>query len=135
MQTPTSPFEGVCGYPLDTPFGKEHKFIIHQAQDGDSLSMYANYYQTSVDAIRALNYRLPVPLLKEWVVVILVGETQAGDLPSFETYLASNTGSSIESLARELSTDPAALKQYNDFDESCRAFSGWLLIPRQKPAP
>jgi hypothetical protein len=121
----------ICGHPLDIPFGVEHQFVIHQAQNGDSLDMYANNFHTSVDVIRAVNSQLPIPLRKDWVLVIPIGETQLdSSVPAFEPYLVSETNSSITTLAAEFSTDPIALKQYNDLDESCQAFSGWLLIPQ-----
>lgn len=97
--------------------------------------MYEDTYHTSVNAILAVNYQLSIPLRKDKVLVIPVGQTNAGDLPAFETYLASETNSSVEALARQLSTDPTALKRYNGLDESCRAFSGWLLIPKQTSCP
>lgn len=134
-QTPEPTPVGVCGYLLDKSFGGEHKFVIHQAQPGESLGMYASEYQTSVNAILAVNYSLPVPLQEKWVLVIPVGETQTQELPVFEPYLASETDGSAEELAGKLSTDLTALKLYNAFDESCRTFSGWLLVPRQKPSP
>jgi len=122
----------VCGHPLDQSFGTTPPFIIHRAQDGDSLDLYANNYHTSVEAIKAVNYELPIPLRREWVLVIPVGATQEAGLPIFQPYLVSEMSSSIESLAGEFSTDPAAVKQYNELNDDCQTFSGWLLIPRLK---
>jgi len=97
--------------------------------------MYEDLYNTSVNAILAVNYQMTLPLRKGRVLVIPVGETNVKDLPVFEIYKVSETDSSIEKLASQLSTDPAELKRFNNLDESCRAFFGWLLIPHQRPTP
>ncbi len=125
----------LCGYKLDIPFGQEIKFSIHQAQGGDSLNKYAESYDTSVEAIQAVNYRLPIPLRKDWVVVIPHYTKRVPGVPAFEPYLITDSNISIGSLAQKLSTDPEALKKYNGLSENCPALSGWVLIPHKKLSP
>jgi hypothetical protein len=125
----------LCGHPLDVPFGSKHVFIIHQAGGGESLNMYAINYKTSVAAILAVNYQLPVPLRNQSILVIPIGETKLDALPSFEPRQADATANSVETLAARFSTNLLELEQYNDFNESCHTFYGWLLIPHQNPTP
>ncbi len=130
--TPSPSPMGQCGHQFETSFGSNYHFIIHRAHNGDSLNMYADTYHTSVEAIQALNYRLPIPMWKDWVLVIPVGETQVAGLPPFETYEVTEPGIPPEMLAQQLSVDAALLREYNDFDQSCQLIIGWLVVPREE---
>jgi hypothetical protein len=126
---------GQCGHQFEAPFGSNHQLIIHRVQNGDSLNMYADTYHTSVGAIQALNYHLPIPMWKDWSLVIPVGETQVSDLPPFEAYQVTDPGITLVALAEKLSVDLEALRRYNDFEQSCKQVSGWLLVPRENATP
>jgi hypothetical protein len=124
-----------CGYSLDTQFGTDVKFTLHQIAIGENLDKFTEQYQTTVDAIRAVNYSLPVPVWENWIVVIPVGVSDAKGLPSFEPYQADGTIFSLEDLALQLSADAQSLRKYNAFDDSCTIFRGWLIVPRTPKTP
>lgn len=133
--TPTPSPLGQCGRQLETSFGSNPGLLIHRVRSGDSLNMYADTYHTSVEAIQALNYRLPIPMWKDWVVVIPPGQTQVLDLPSFELYQVTEPGTTLTELSSRLSVDSESLMRYNDFDASCRTVMGWLLVPHSDTTP
>jgi hypothetical protein len=127
---PTSIPEGTCGHALDTPFGKKIKFLIHRVARGENLTLYARQYETSTNAILAINYQLPMPVWEDWMIVIPVKTLDVSELPPFEPYQAIGTRLSLSELARQLNTDAQSLYSYNAFEGPCKLFSGWLLVPR-----
>jgi hypothetical protein len=127
--------EGTCGHALDIPFGRNVQFVIHRVVRGENLTLYAKQYHTSTDAILAVNHHLPLPVWEDWIIVIPVEATDVSGIPPFEPYQVIGTIVSIGKLAQELGTDSRSLSTYNAFEATCRAFSGWLLIPRKTAAP
>jgi hypothetical protein len=125
----------VCGHTLDTPFGNQTKFLMHRVLTGENLTVYADQYQTTTDAIVAINYHLPLPVWADWVVIIPVGYSDVSSLPPFEPYSATNERMSIEAMAGKLNTDLELFRTYNAFDGTCGVFSGWLLVPRVQATP
>lgn len=129
----TSTPEGMCGHALDVPFGKNTRFVVHRVRRGENLNLYATQYQTSTNAILAVNYHLPMPVWEDWIIVIPVETTDVSRVPPFEPYQAIETRISLDDLAEQLNTDPQSLYKYNAFEGACKSFSGWLLIPRKQP--
>lgn len=119
-----------CGHPLDTPFGGTVKFLLHRILPGENLTIYADTYRTNTNAILAVNFRLPLPVWADWVVVIPFQIDAVTGMPPFEPYEATDMRVSLEALAGQLGTDAAALKTYNGFPDNCGSFNGWLIIPR-----
>jgi len=124
-----------CGYTLDTPFGVDVKFTLHQIASGENLDKLAVQNQTTMEAISAVNYSLPLPVWENWIVVIPVGVSDVTGLPSFEPYQADGTIFSLEELALQLSADEQSLSKFNAFNDSCTIFKGWLIVPRAAKTP
>lgn len=133
-RTPVSTAPGVCGHQLDQPFGPGPQFIIHQAGGGDSLNMYEITYRTSLRAIEGINDPFPIPLRKDSIVVIALDTLEVGDLPVFRPFLVSNRNTPIETMAFKVAADLLAFERYNEFDDSCRDFIGWVLAPHERAA-
>lgn len=131
----TSTPTGICGHVLDVPFGKEVKFVLHRVISGENLTMYAEQYDTTVNAILNINYRLPSPVWENWIVVIPLDNNNVSNLPPFETYQEMGSVPTLNELARGLKADPQAFQRYNAFEEGCSSYSGWLLIPREAETP
>lgn len=130
-----TPLPKRCGYTLDTPFGVDVKFTLHQIASGENLDKLAVQHQTTVDAIRSVNYSMPLPVWEDWIVVIPVGILDVKELPSFEPYRADGTIFSLEELALQLNADAQSILKYNAFDASCTLFKGWLIVPRTPKVP
>ncbi len=135
IRSSSTPLPKRCGYTLDTPFGADVKFTLHQIASGENLDKLAVQHETTVDAIRAVNYSMPVPVWEDWIVVIPVGFSDVKGLPSFEPYRADGTIFSLEELALQLNADAQSLLKFNAFDVSCKLFKGWLIVPRTPKVP
>ena len=109
------------------------KFLLHRILPGENLTIYADTYGSTTTAILSVNDRLPLPVWADWVVVIPFQTNNVDGVPPFEPYQAVDMRISLDELARQLSTDPDSLRKYNDFQEPCAIFSGWLLVPRPTP--
>ncbi len=117
---------------LETPLGIDHKFLIHQVQPGDSLDLIAGRNGTTVEALRALNYRLPSPLIPGpgWAIVVPLNFVDTKGLPAFEVYSVTEE-ISLKDLAAKLSVDLDQFKYYNALDDNFIPRAGdWLLVPR-----
>ena len=128
-----TPIPNRCGYSLDTPFGSAIKFLLHQIASGENLDKLAEKYQTAVDAIRAVNYDMPVPVWENWIVVIPVEVSDVKGLPAFEPYQADGTIFSLSDLALQLGVDMESISKYNAFTDACTVFRGWMIVPRTSP--
>lgn len=124
-----------CAYPLETLIGMEGQFLVHQVEYGESMITLTENYQTTAEAIGAVNYFFPSPLWAELVIVIPLGITEVDDLPSLRPVLLDEDDISIEELADDLSVSTSALIEFNQMDLSCRSFHGWVLIPAEKINP
>ena len=124
---------------LDVPIGTDYKFVIHRVLDGENLDQYAAKYNTSVEAILAVNYKLKHPAWTDTLVVIPIGFTDVAKLPSFVVYQVSekDRGISVELLAKYLRVTPLDLKYYNGWTNAGdRPLVGdYLLVPRPRPIP
>jgi len=119
---------------LDSPIGHENKFIIHRAVAGETLGLYATQYNTTVSAIRAINYQLPTVLYIDQILVIPVDITDVYKLPVFETFQISGDGLTVPELVEELRVDMDAFRLHNNIPMNYVFKSGeWVLVPRQLP--
>lgn len=120
----------ICGYQLDQTIHAGYELILHRASGGESLNKYAGDYNTSVNAILAANYQLPVPLRVDWVLVIPVGISDVQGMPPFEPYFESTQDLPLIEIAQMLSISPTVLRKSNGFTAECQTVTGWLLVPR-----
>lgn len=121
---------------LETPIGGEIQFIIHRVKEGETLQMFADQYNTTVEAITAINYDLIVPLWAHWLVIIPVNITEVNDLPAFEAHQVAEEGIRVRELAEQLSASLEDMMRYNNIDANHTLHAGeWLLIPRERLQP
>lgn len=121
---------------LETPIGNEIQFIIHRVKEGETLGIFADQYNTTVDAITAINHDLIVPLWAHWLVVIPLDITDVSELPTFEPYQVEVEGILLRELAEEVSASLDDMVRYNAIDADHVLHTGeWLLIPREKQQP
>ncbi|MGB2963638.1 MAG: hypothetical protein WBB69_06595 [Anaerolineales bacterium] len=125
-----------CAYPLDSPFGAEHRqFLLHRVVEGENMTILTERYKTTQIAIDAVNYFFPSSLWAEHVIIIPLNRTNAADLPSFKPVLLDEEDISLEELAQNLLVSSAELIEFNQIDLSCRSFQGWILVPAEKLIP
>ncbi len=135
VQTVT-PAEPISKHQLEVPLGIDHKFLIHRVLEGENLDQVAPKYDTSVEAIVAINHALKLPIWVGILVVIPIGFTDVADLPGFETYTITEAGMTVELLAQKLNIDAFDLKYYNSIGAGELLRVGdWLLIAHKKTVP
>ena len=111
--------------------GVDQHFIIHKVIPGESLELYAKDYNTTVEAIRAVNFKLPSFLPLDWTVVIPYNIIDVTDVPAFEPYEIKQT-TTVEALADQLAVDLTELRRYNRIPSGYILNPGeWLLVPRE----
>jgi hypothetical protein len=116
---------------LETPIGVEYKLVIHRVVAGESIMSIASQYWTTVEAIHAVNYSIPNPLLIGTLIIIPINQTDVHGLPAFGVYEV-KTDISVRALAQQLSIDPALLELYNGLGNSESLSSGdWVLVPHK----
>lgn len=128
---------GASGHQLETPIGTDYKFVIHKILEGETIEQFAQQFDTSVEAILAVNSATRNPGWSGTLLVIPVGFTDVTALPSFIVYQVQETdrGSSIEVMAQNLRITPLDLKYYNGWSHpGDRPLVGdYLLVPRARP--
>lgn len=133
-QPPSTPTQEDPLLALDTPIGDNVQFIIHRVAEGETLQIFANKYNTTVEAITAINYDLIVPLWTNWLVIIPLNFTDVSDLPVFEAHQVEEEHIPIEVLAELLSASIDEIIRYNNLDANHILHQGeWLLVPRERP--
>ncbi|MGB8214213.1 MAG: LysM domain-containing protein [Anaerolineales bacterium] len=119
---------------LETPIGIVYKLVIHRVQPGESLESIASHYWTTVDAIAAINYHIPSPLLVNWLLIVPINQTDVQGLPVFEAYTV-KTSVLVETLTQQLSIDPTMFKLYNGLNDGEILSAGeWVLVPHMATA-
>jgi hypothetical protein len=117
---------------LETPIGREYRFVIHRIQDGESILLYANWYGTSPNAIMAVNVDLTYPIQIGNLIVIPVDITDVTGIPAFEPYEVKGLQISVEELAEKLSVSFEDLIRYNNLATGYIIQPGeWVLVPRE----
>jgi hypothetical protein len=125
-----------CAYPLDNPFGStDRQFLLHRVVEGENITILTERYETTPEAIEAVNYFFPSSLWAELVIVIPLKMSNISGLPSFKPVLLDEEDISFEELAKDLLVSSAELIEFNQIDPSCRSFHGWVIVPADKINP
>ncbi len=126
----------VSPHSLEIPIGRGQLFLIHRVVGGENLNTLAERYQTSLEAILAVNYSLDTPIWADTLVVIPLGVKNPEGLPIFEPYQVVDDQITAEALAQKLACDAALFKQYNLLADGEQLRRGdWFLIPRDSKKP
>mgnify|MGYP001159287959 CR=1 FL=1 len=116
---------------LETLIGENPGLLIHRVERGESLTSLAIRYNTSAEAIQAVNFVMPLPLWQDWLVVIPVDLQDASGLPRFEVYQVGETDSTLDILSAQQGVDVDLAARYNQLHPTDPLTAGsWLLLPR-----
>ena len=117
---------------LETPFGVSTKLVIHKLLEGEGYILLAEEYNTTVDAIQAINYELPESLWVDKILVIPINTDNVANLPKFSALEMSQDGLSIAEFAERMQLDLDQLLFYNDLPEAYHFKVGeWVIIPHE----
>ncbi|MCE5206765.1 MAG: hypothetical protein LLG42_00470 [Chloroflexi bacterium] len=137
---PTSSFTEIPATPyptsfpphtLEVPFGVDPRFVIHKVQVGESFMRFMQDYNTTKEAIVAVNYAYDSVLWADSILIIPVDVTDATGLPSFSAYQVTDLNQTVEMLADNQGVDLGLLKKFNALPEGYIFSEGeWVLLPR-----
>lgn len=113
---------------IGTPFGENPKLVIHQLLEGEGYIMLAEKYNTTIEAIQAINYNLPEPLWVNTMLVIPINTDEVTGLPQFTVREITTEGLTIEDYAQRMQLDAALLKQFNALPDGYLLKIGELII-------
>lgn len=126
--TPASP------HTLEVPFGTTYPLLMHRVIGGEDLISIANTYQSSVDAIRSINFNMPAELWSDTIIIIPVNQSILSGIPPMKAYEVSTDGLTLEELANEQGIDPVNLALYNDRSGDYLFQKGeWVVLPQSLP--
>jgi LysM repeat protein len=131
------PISSPSNHQLEQPIGTDIKFVIHKIVQGETLNQLAEKFDTSVEAILAVNYTKKNPGWSGTLLVIPIEFTDFARLPGFVVYQVAekDRGTTVEKMAEYLQVDPLELKYYNGWTtDGDRPLVGeYLLVPRPRP--
>lgn len=128
--TPVAPAV-IAPHFLETPFGENPQLVFHRVLEGEGFILLANTYNTSTDAIQAINFEMENVLFASRVIAIPVNTTDVSALPAFAVFEVTEDDLFIETVAIGLNVDIVDLCNYNHLPEGYVLTKGeWLLIPR-----
>ncbi len=121
---------------LETPIGNDRPFLMHRVVAGESLIKLAGMFNTSIDAIRAVNIDLQGLLWSNTVIVIPVNQVDVtGVVPMFPSEVVTD-GLAVATLAEEQNVELEFLAQLNHVPTSHVFQLGeWVLVPQEQAIP
>lgn len=115
---------------LETLIGVSPQLVIHRIIEGEGFILLTETYNTSEEAIRAVNFKMPEFLFVDKILIIPVNTSDVTGLPSFSAYEVEKDGVTIEELAKFLLLNANLLKKYNALPAGYVFDKGeWVLIP------
>ncbi len=90
--------------------------------------MLAENFNTTAEAIKAINFKLPVSLWEDTILVIPINTDDVTGLPPFSVAEIRAEGMTIEIYADRMQLDVELLKKFNDLPEGYALKMGELLI-------
>ena len=125
--TPLSPTPGP---ELGKPFGPDDRFILHLVKQGESLSIIAQTYQTTVEVLRLINNVVPgASVWADTVIVVIPGQEDLTNLPKFKV-IQLEEPTDINQLVTEYKFSIDELRSLNQLGDSNIIPAGrWLIIP------
>ena len=116
------------------PLGGNQSYLIHVVKEQETLDLIAVNYNTTVQAIIAVNYKITPPVWVDYPIVVPVGAEDETGLPSFTVYEVNDEELiSSKLLAEKLTVDVESLERYNGCSNDCQFARGDVLLILQTP--
>jgi hypothetical protein len=115
---------------LETPFGPDHRYLVHLVSPGENIEYLARTYKTSSEVLKKINFVKEQHILWEDVVIVIQpGQTDPANVfPMQAVYIEQNIR-----LADFIKTYPVAedfLRQNNEITGDLLKAKRWVIIPR-----
>jgi LysM repeat protein len=117
---------------MDEFAGVGFVFKIHRVRQGESINGLAFANSVTVDAIKAMNYKLDTSFWSGQVIVIPGSQMDVSGLPQFSTYYVTEN-ITTELLSAQLNVDPARLRYFNGLGSGEHFVKNeWIIVPQEK---
>ncbi len=121
---------------LQTSPEKQQVFLLHQVTGGEDLLSIADKYQTSVEAIRAVNYNMAQELWVDTMIIIPLNQTDVTGVPPMIPIENTVSEKTIQDIAVEHGISPELLGSLNKLSPLYQLQIGdWLIMPHPIPSP
>jgi LysM repeat protein len=129
-QTPVPTFSPTAGPDMGTPFGNEETYVLHIVKEGQSLTIIADMYSTTVDVLKITNvFDTERNLWPGDILVVPVGKTDVTSAIPF-TYHFTDMDTDIQILADQYNVSVDDLRYYNALGpQDIIPVGRWLIIP------
>jgi LysM repeat protein len=125
LSTPTVAF-----FSLETPISGNPQLVLHRVLSGESFNYLAQKNNTTVQAIKAINFDLQDALTIDKVLVIPINIIDVTGIPAFSCYEVEADGMTVEEVANLKQVEEALILKYNLLPDGHLLSKGeWLLIP------
>lgn len=115
---------------LEVPFGTNPMFVIHRVQTGESYIRFMEEFNTTKEAIVAVNYGNEPVLWADSLLIIPIDVSDATGLPAFSAFQVTDLNLTVEILADNQGLDLDLLERYNSLPDGYIFSEGeWVLIP------
>ena len=116
------------------PGNTSQVYIVHVIEPGESLNMLAIEYDTTVEVLLLLNYKLKTPIWVNSRIVIPVGVTETAGLPRIEVFVVTEYDSiTADFLAKSLNVDLQDIINFNNCRDTCQFKKGdVVLVPHSQ---
>lgn len=131
--TPSATSTIVPPFSLENPIGGAQKFVIHKVASGENMNFIAEKFNTSVEAIQAVNPALPSPIWQETIMVVPLDVTDPAGLPTLASYKVATDQITVEEISDFMLADAQLTRHYNNCEAGQKFTIGsWVLIPLPK---
>jgi hypothetical protein len=121
---------------FETPFSAEGRFLLHRVSSGEDLIAIAARYNTTVEAVRAVNYNMPQELWVDTVIIIPVDQTDLSSALPMTALEITFDGLTMENLALQQGINPDELTALNNRPVDYLLSVGeWVVVPHKQPTP
>ena len=137
-QTPTATATITPAPPrlFETPFGIDHRFLLHRVSTGEDLVSIAVRYNTNINVIRAANYNMPQELWVDTVIIIPADMLEASTIQPMMPLEITVTDLTMKKLAFQQGVSPDELSALNERPVDYLLTPGeWVIVPYIQPTP
>jgi hypothetical protein len=121
---------------FETPFGTDHRFLLHKVTTGEDLVSIAARYNTNIDVIRAANYNMPQELWVDTVIIVPADVLEANGIQPMMPLEITVNGLTMKNLALQQGANPEILMALNERPADYLLTPGdWVIVPYVQPTP
>lgn len=121
---------------FETPFGADHRYLLHRVSTGEDLVSIAARYNTKIDVIRAANYNMPQELWVDTVIIVPTDMLEASEIQPMMPLEISVNGLTMKNLALQQGVKPDVLMALNERPADYILTPGeWVIVPYVQPTP